>query len=154
MPIPLLSLLSATVVIALIAVALVISTLTAAADGPIIDTQSSNDAIAIMFGQKADALTGHAIASGDVNGDGYEDLIVGAPFADIEPYTHTYSSGGVYLYLGRPDISRTIDLVNQPVNVTFYVTSSIWSREELGRSVAIGDLNGDGLDDIIVGASH
>jgi len=154
MPISRLSLLSATVVIALIAVALVISTLTAAADGPIIDTQSSNDAIAIMFGQKADALTGHAIASGDVNGDGYEDLIVGAPFADIEPYTHTYSSGGVYLYLGRPDISRTIDLVNQPVNVTFYVTSSIWSREELGRSVAIGDLNGDGLDDIIVGASH
>jgi PKD repeat protein len=152
-------------VVALAALFSLLTILSARADGPVIDTQTPDAAITTMFGETADAKTGHAIATGDVNGDGYEDLIVGAPYADLVPtgvstYCTRYSeyidcvSGGVYLYLGRPEISHTLDLANGPANVTFYAPPNRYSGEQLGRSVSVGDFNGDDLDDIIVGASH
>ena len=157
---------SVPIAVALAALALLLGTLSALADGPVIDTQTSNAAISTVLGQTPDAKTGHAIATGDVNGDGYKDLIVGAPYADLMPTAVSTDctrepqneyvdcvSGGVYLYLGRAEISHTLDLANEPANVTFYAPPDPYSGEQLGRSIAVGDLNGDGLDDIVMGAS-
>jgi hypothetical protein len=79
-------------------------------------------------------------AAGDVNGDGYSDVIVGAPLYDnIES-----AEGRAYVYLGSP---------------TGLATGAAWTAESdqtaanLGRSVAVaGDVNGDGYADVIVGA--
>jgi hypothetical protein len=79
-------------------------------------------------------------AAGDVNGDGYSDVIVGAPYFD-DLWT---DQGAAYLYLGLP---------------SGLSTTPAWTVEGsetgalLGWSVGTaGDVNGDGFADVVVGA--
>ncbi len=80
---------------------------------------------------------GHAVdAGGDVNGDGINDLVVGAPYAKSVFST----PGRAYVYSGL-DLSL------------LYTLTGTNSLEEFGWSVAIvEDVTGDGRDDIAVGA--
>lgn len=77
--------------------------------------------------------------SGDVNGDGFNDLLVGAPLND-----HAGTGAGrVYLYLGGPHFATTpaLTLDGPGMGASF------------GASLAIlGDADGDGYDDFAVGA--
>ncbi len=81
--------------------------------------------------------SGSAVASGDINGDGYDDVLIGAPGAG--------SSGAVYVIFGSSSPPSEIDLNQESVNISIFGGSS-------GRVVASGDINGDGYDDIIIGA--
>ncbi|MCP4003172.1 MAG: hypothetical protein GY725_03145, partial [bacterium] len=77
--------------------------------------------------------------AGDVNGDGFGDLVVGAIFSDI-PASDT---GAAYLYLGST--------AGPSGSFDWHVTGSQTS-ELLGHGVrGAGDVNGDGYDDVIVG---
>ncbi|MBT3181177.1 MAG: hypothetical protein HN337_01570 [Deltaproteobacteria bacterium] len=85
---------------------------------------------------------GSAIAVGDFNGDGVDDAVIGA-----EDYPSTYGHPGrAYLYTG----STTGGLSKSP-SLTFIGSSS---GEHMGTDAASGDLNGDGYDDIIIGAEQ
>ena len=86
---------------------------------------------------------GQSVASaGDVNQDGYNDLLVGAPWYSNG---HNYE-GRVYLYFGSPT-----GLLSSPV----YIAESNQESANLGYSAAsAGDVNGDGIADIIVGARN
>lgn len=78
---------------------------------------------------------------GDVNGDGYDDLLVGA-----FRYPEIASVGQAYLYFGGPAIDSLADLVITPP-----AGGSGW----FGVSVAsAGDFNGDGYPDFIIGAQQ
>ncbi|MCB9686157.1 MAG: FG-GAP repeat protein [Alphaproteobacteria bacterium] len=90
---------------------------------------------------QASANLGHSVASaGDVNGDGYDDVVVGAHF-----YDHGQTDeGAAFVYLG---------------SATGLSAAAAWSAESdqafayFGGSVAsAGDVNGDGYDDVVVGA--
>jgi len=85
--------------------------------------------------------TGAAVASaGDVNGDGYSDVIVGAPFY-ATPTTDFV--GEVHAYLGSP-----IGLEQTPA----WEVEGEQAGQQLGSAVAgAGDVNGDGYSDVIVG---
>lgn len=81
---------------------------------------------------------GFSITGGDLDNDGYGDVIVGAPFNTNDPAL--YQQGAIYVYFG-PDFTRHIGL---------YASSA---NKGLGWAVASGDINGDGLSDLVVSAS-
>jgi FG-GAP repeat/FlgD Ig-like domain/FG-GAP-like repeat len=90
----------------------------------------------------AGANLGKCVApAGDVNGDGYADVIVGAPNASSGGLTH---NGRAYLFLGGPG-----GLAGSPA---WMLDGTEVSEELLGFSVATaGDVNDDGYDDVIIG---
>ncbi len=81
--------------------------------------------------------------AGDVNGDGIDDLIIGAPYANY--------AGQSYLVFGSEGLPSSIDLANLGTNgVTI---NGITAGDGFGISVsAAGDVNGDGFGDLIIGA--
>jgi hypothetical protein len=82
--------------------------------------------------------------AGDVNNDGYDDLIIGADsYAKI---------GRVYVIYGRATFTGNIDLANLTSTLGFTITG-INSNDYTGFSVSgAGDINNDGFDDMIIGA--
>jgi len=86
---------------------------------------------------------------GDVNGDGHADLIVGAPYGDP---TAGSTAGRIYVVFGKID-SVAIDLSAIANGSGGFVINGQCAGDQSGWSVATaGDVNGDGLSDLIVGA--
>lgn len=86
-----------------------------------------------------------SIASGDVNGDGTADIIVGIPEAD---FPTSSDDGAVLVWLGSQFLASNPDGANDPD----WIAQIIAVGANLGASVATGDVNGDGRDDILAGA--
>ncbi|HVN40312.1 MAG TPA: integrin alpha, partial [Myxococcota bacterium] len=101
------------------------------------DTQLESD--------QANARLGQSVAgAGDVNGDGYADVIVGAPFYD----NGQTDEGAAFVFLGSGSGIAT----GNPATAAALIESN-QSSAFLGYSVAgAGDVNGDGYADVIVGA--
>jgi hypothetical protein len=96
-----------------------------------------------------------ALAAGDVNGDTFEDLLIGARFGD-GAQNGRQDSGEAYLIYGRADLPATIDLALGEADVTIYGAQGVGAAspqgDQVGFSGALGDVDGDGVDDIILGA--
>ncbi len=89
---------------------------------------------------QASANFGASVSTaGDVNGDGYSDIIVGAPNYGAN------ENGGVYLYLGSQD---------GPSLTSDWFKYGLQPSGNFGSSISTaGDINGDGFSDIVVGSS-
>lgn len=100
-------------------------------------------------------LRARAIATGDVNGDGIPDVVVGAPEATFTlapgggPIQLRTGAGIVYIVLGKNALTGAIDTGAGQADLSILGAKS---GDKLGFSVAVGDVNGDGIDDITMGA--
>lgn len=75
------------------------------------------------------------VNGGDLNGDGYNDIVCGAP-------GNAQDLGALLVYCGGPKI-----------DVNFDAAASLSVQSQFGYSISsVGDISGDGLDDIVVGA--
>ena len=93
---------------------------------------------------------GHTVATGDFNGDGIADLMIGAPGAAGSELDRT---GRVYIIYGKKTfITGTVIALS--TDTADYTILGDSTDQLLGYSVAAGDLNNDGKKDCIIGAPY
>ncbi len=113
------------------------------------DDGSITNADMTVFGKDNGDLTGRSVATGDINGDGYDDLIIGA-FGSDGINNQNPDEGEVWVIFGQQDLPKTRDLKTNGES-DIYISGE-WVADYAGRKVAVGDFNGDGYDDIAIGA--
>ena len=92
---------------------------------------------------------GESVSSaGDINGDGFDDVIIG----DSLGYAAKDSPGASHVVFGGPSVGATIDIGSLDGGDGFTIIGD--SFDLVGKSVSsAGDFNGDGLGDIVIGAA-
>jgi len=98
------------------------------------DSLTTANAVVQIVGMPGYQL-GSALATGDFNNDGYREIVIGAPG------THR-----VYVIIGGTYLSGTFDLSQTPP-----IMAMMFDMPGIGMSVAAGDINGDGLYDLLLG---
>ncbi len=104
-----------------------------------------------IYGPAKEAFSGQSVATGDVSGDGIDDILIAAPMANGP--SNRIDCGAIYIIYGSTSLpdSSTRDLaVPAQYDVVIY---GMDANDHAGDSIAAGDIDGDGIDDIIIGAS-
>jgi len=97
-----------------------------------------------VIGPNPDSQLGVNLYAGDLNGDGYDDLVLGCSNATLDGVTYP---GATYIIWNGPNMPTVINLANpNSAYVTTFVGES--DGDQFGTSVAVpGDMNGDGIID-------
>ena len=111
----------------------------------------NKDGFVIGIASVNDDQLGYSVSNaGDINGDGIGDVVIGSPLSDPND---KFNSGKTYVVFGsKENFNQVID--PSTLNATTgFVINGAGEGDDSGRSVSnIGDINGDGVDDLVIGA--
>jgi FG-GAP repeat len=116
-----------------------------------LSTLTATEGFSILGRNALDNFGTAVSAAGDINGDGFDDIILGAP--SDEGSGNAFLGGAVYVVFGRGSATRgNIDVSSLSTSDGFQISGSVMGRF-VGVSVSdAGDFNGDGIDDIVFGS--
>jgi hypothetical protein len=133
--------------VALAALAALVATSGGAFHAPVHDLALAPADVTTLGADGGDTL-GAAVAAGDFNGDGIEDLLLGASSADAAGNAKV-GAGEAYVIFGSTTLGGTKDIFASAQDLTVLGAGA---GDNLGEAVAAGDFNGDGIDDLLLGA--
>ncbi len=121
----------------------------------VVDADGETPPALTLWGARAGDMLGTEVFSADINGDGVEDLIIGAQNHD-GPDGDCINCGAAYVLFGRADLfgeaNRLIDTAEPAADLMTIYGGVPGGR--LGIWVEAGDLDADGRDDLIIGADQ
>jgi len=113
-----------------------------------VTTLNGQNGFTIEGKDQVDGTNMQVSQAGDINGDGFNDILVSAPFAS----ENAFASGEAYLIFGQRNFLTRFNLANLNGTNGFQIPGTT-KAEQLGAAIGGGvDINGDGLADLFLGA--
>lgn len=113
--------------------------------------KGTEDADLIIFGEDTGDRFGANLATGDMNNDGRDEILIAAPDADGKD-EEKRSSGEVYILAGRlrSEFSSMLHIGSTTLYAHIYGRDG---ADQIGQRIVLGDLTGDGIDDLVLGTN-